>query len=198
MDIACILLASGYGRRYGGNKLLTLWEGVPLYRRAFSALPPALFSPAVVTSPYAEILAAAGQAGYLPLLNCRPWEGVAAGIRLGLRAALHSDGALFAVCDQPNLTTNSILKLTNSFLDCPTRIHALAWQGKKGNPVIFPRSLYPELLALQGDTGGSAVIRRHPELLTLTEADGAAELEDVDRPPEGGENDGRGRAQHDA
>ena len=30
MKIACILLASGFGRRYGGNKLLTLWEGMPL------------------------------------------------------------------------------------------------------------------------------------------------------------------------
>ena len=64
MNIACILLASGYGRRYGGNKLLALREGVPLYRRAFAALPPALFSPAVVTSQYGQILADAGRAGY--------------------------------------------------------------------------------------------------------------------------------------
>lgn len=185
MDIACILLASGYGRRYGGNKLLTLWEGVPLYRRAFAALPPHLFSPAVVTSQYGEILTAAGKAGYLPLLNCHPWEGVAAGIRLGLQAAWRSDGALFAVCDQPNLKTNSIINLINSFLKSPERIHALGWLGKKGNPVIFPKSLYSELMALSGDTGGSAVIRAHRELLTLTEAGDPAELIDVDRPGKG-------------
>ena len=32
MGVAAILLASGYGRRYGSNKLLDTWEGVPLYR----------------------------------------------------------------------------------------------------------------------------------------------------------------------
>ena len=39
MGVAAILLASGYGRRYGSNKLLDTWEGVPLYRRALKALP---------------------------------------------------------------------------------------------------------------------------------------------------------------
>ena len=132
MKIACILLASGFGRRYGGNKLLTLWEGVPLYRRAFAALPPALFSPAVVTSQYGQILSDAGKAGYLPIQNCHPWEGVAAGIRLGLQAAWHSDGALFAVCDQPNLTTSSIIKLLNAFEESPDHIHQLGGVGYLG------------------------------------------------------------------
>ena len=184
MKIACILLASGYGRRYGGNKLLALWEGEPLYRRAFAALPPALFSPAVVTSQYGQILSDAGRAGYLALQNCHPWEGVSAGIRLGLQAAWRSDGALFAVCDQPNLTTNSIINLLNAFRESPGRIHALSWQGRKGNPVIFPKALYPELIALTGDTGGSAVIRAHRDLLALTEAGDPAELLDVDTPRE--------------
>ena len=67
MKIACILLASGFGRRYGGNKLLALWEGVPLYRRAFAALPPSLFSPAVVTSQYGQILVDAAKAGAVGL-----------------------------------------------------------------------------------------------------------------------------------
>ena len=74
MEIGCVLLCSGYGRRFGSNKLLALLDGVPLYRRAFSALPPALFTKAVVTSQYGEILAQAGKLGYLPLLNCHPWR----------------------------------------------------------------------------------------------------------------------------
>ena len=48
--------------------------------------------------------------------------------------------------------------------------------------MVFPRALYPELLALTGDTGGSAVLRRHPERLRLVEAASPGELEDVDRP----------------
>ena len=60
MEIGCVLLCSGYGRRFGSNKLLALLDGVPLYRRAFAALPPTLFTKAVVTSQYGEILAQAG------------------------------------------------------------------------------------------------------------------------------------------
>ena len=37
MEIGCVLLCSGYGRRFGSNKLLALLDGVPLYRRAFAA-----------------------------------------------------------------------------------------------------------------------------------------------------------------
>ena len=90
------------------------------------------------------------------------------------------DGVLFAVCDQPFLTTESIKRLINSFLESPDYIHALSWQGTRGNPVIFPKPCFPALLALAGDTGGGAVIRAHPELLRLTEASSPRELRDVD------------------
>lgn len=182
--VGCVLLASGFSRRYGSNKLFSLWRGVPLYRRAFSALPPSLFHRAVVTSQYPAILEAARASGYQALANSGAEEGVAAGIRLGLSALLDLDGVLFSVCDQPELKTDSILRLIYTFQESPDAVCALAWQGRRGNPVLFPRSLFPELLALRGDTGGAAVLRRHPELLRLVEAGEACELADLDRPGE--------------
>ena len=187
MGVSAILLAAGYGRRYGSNKLLEDWEGAPLYRWALDALPLDALDRGIVVSQYGEILSEAGRRGLLPVLNCHPWEGVSASLRLGLLAAKDSAGALFAVCDQPRLRQGSLRRLLASFAAEPEGIHALAWQGRRGNPVIFPRRLYPELLALTGDQGGSAVLRRHPEDLRLVEAAGPEELEDVDRPaPEGG------------
>lgn len=182
MDIGCVLLASGYGRRFGSNKLLALRDGVPLYRRALAALPPALFSKAVVTSRYQEILVEAERLGYHCLANPHASQGISAGIRLGLAPLLHTDGVLFSVCDQPNIKTESIKRLIKSFEDSPGAIYALSWQGRRGNPVIFPRRLYPEMMALTGDTGGNAVIRRHPELLRLIQATAPEELADIDTP----------------
>ena len=115
-------MASGFGRRFGSNKLLAEVDGVPLYHRAM------------------------------------------------------------AVCDQPWLTTKSIIRLKNSFLESPDAICALSWQGRRGNPVVFPADLFGELAALTGDTGGGAVIRRHPERLRLVEAFSPNELLDVDNP----------------
>ena len=175
-------MASGFGRRFGSNKLLAEVDGVPLYHRAMAALAPAEFDRAVVCSPYPQILAAGERFGFLPLYNGGAAEGISASTRLGLARMSDLDGVLFAVCDQPWLTTKSIIRLKKSFLESPDAIYALSWQGRRGNPVVFPADLFGELAALTGDTGGGAVIRRHPERLRLVEAFSPNELLDVDNP----------------
>ena len=51
----------------------------------------------------------------------------------------------------------------------------------RGNPCLFPARFFPELMALEGDRGGSGVIRRHPEALLLLET-AERELQDIDTP----------------
>ena len=58
-------------------------------------------------------------------------------------------------------------------------IVALGHNGARGNPCLFPARFFPELLALEGDIGGSAVIRKHLDALLLFESP-EAELRDVD------------------
>ena len=173
-------MASGRGRRFGGNKLLHPVEGTPLIQRTMDALPPRHFCRAAVVSDWPEVLDLARRGGFLPVENPLADEGQAASVRLGLQALGEVDGALFAVCDQPFLKTESIIKLLDCFAETPERICALSWAGKRGNPVVFPAALFPELLALTGDVGGGAVIRAHPERLRLVEAADPAELRDVD------------------
>ena len=50
---------------------------------------------------------------------------------------------------------------------------------RRGNPVLWDRSYFPELLELTGDTGGRQVIKRYPERVRLVEC-GEKELADVD------------------
>lgn len=182
MRVGGVLLASGQGRRFGSNKLLTLVEGIPLYRRAMDTLAGAGLDRLAVCSPYEEILTAGERLGFLPLRNDHAAEGIAASVRLGLSAMDDLDGVLFSVCDQPFLTTKSIIKLLDCFSESKTAVCALSWQGRRGNPVVFPRDLFGELSALTGDVGGGAVLRRHPQRLTLVEACSPRELEDVDVP----------------
>ena len=40
-----------------------------------------------------------------------------------------------------------------------------ATKKREGNPVIFPKQLFDELMALTGDKGGKRVARQHPELV---------------------------------
>lgn len=177
-----MLLASGQGRRFGSNKLLTAVDGVALYRRAMDTLAGAGLDRLAVCSPYGEILAAGEELGFLPLRNSGAAEGISASVRLGLSAMEDLDGVLFSVSDQPYLTTDSIIRMLDVFRELETSLCALSWRGRRGNPAVFPRDLFGELAALTGDVGGGAVIRRHPERLILVEAASPRELADVDTP----------------
>ena len=61
----------------------------------------------------------------------------------------------------------------------PGCIVGAAHNGHRGNPCLFPARFFPELCALEGDRGGSSVIRRHEDALRLAEA-AEPELSDCD------------------
>ena len=123
----------------------------------------------------------AREMGFLPVENPRPDLGLSHTIALGMAHMQDMDGVMFQVSDQPLLLRDSVERLVEAFRRRPDRLAALAHDGVRGNPCLFPASLFPELTALEGDHGGSAVIRRHPDLLLLVEAP-PQELTDVDTP----------------
>lgn len=107
-------------------------------------------------------------------------------VRLGveylLEACPEMSGCMFAASDQPCLTAESITKLCTAFKHAPANIWRLSWQGTVGNPVLFPKSTFPELLNLPVGKGGGAVVKKHPELVHTVEVADPRELVDVDTP----------------
>ena len=63
----------------------------------------------------------------------------------------------------------------------PDCIISAACNGKRGNPCIFPKRFFEELMQLREDHGGNTVIKKHPESLVTVEV-AKAELTDVDTP----------------
>ena len=179
LKVGCIVMAAGNARRFGSNKLLAQTGGRPLIQRALEAVPRERLQGAVVVSQYPEILALAERFGFTAVKNTQPDLGVSWTIRLGLEALPSCDGVLFQVADQPWLRRETVAALVDFWRQRPEQIAALGHLGVRGNPCLFPARFFPELLALEGDTGGSAVIRRHPEALALLEA-AEEELQDVD------------------
>lgn len=49
-----------------------------------------------------------------------------------------------------------------------------------GNPCIFDRKYYNELLSLEGDKGGKKVIMKHLDDTQIYEIEAGRELEDID------------------
>ena len=180
MKLGAVLMAAGVGRRFGGNKLLHPVDGMPMVERAFAAAPAEFFNRACVVSCYPDILVLAGARGYLPVPNPDAAQGQSASVRLGLSRLMDLDGVMFCVCDQPWLRRDSVERLLADFATHPDCICALGWKGERGSPVVFPKELFPELLALTGDRGGGGVVQAHQNRLRLVEAAAPTELQDID------------------
>lgn len=181
LRIGCVVMAAGSASRFGANKLTRMFGGKSLMRRALEAVPAEAFAQVAVVTQYPEAAALAVEFGFLAIENPHPEWGVSHTIRLGLSAMEGCDGVLFQVADQPFLRRETVARATSLWRERPEAIVALGHRGQRGNPCLFPARFFPELMALEGDRGGSAVIRRHPEALVLVET-AAEELWDVDTP----------------
>lgn len=177
----CVVMAAGNARRFGENKLTAELRGRSLILRALEAVPSGAFGTVAVVSQYPEILELAGDFHFTPVRNEHPDWGISHTIRLGLDALGDCGGALFLVSDQPLLRRETVAELVRLWQNRPEHIAALAHNGVRGNPCLFPARFFPELRELREDHGGNTVIRRHEEDLVLLEAP-EQELTDVDTP----------------
>lgn len=181
LKVGCVVMAAGNARRFGANKLNAKLDGQPLFLHTLRAISTNQLDAVAVVTQYPEILQAAEAFHYTALRNEHPELGVSHTIALGLSALTDCNGILFQVSDQPLLRQESVAALVSLWRKHPDSIAALSHGGLRGNPCLFPARLFPELLALTGDRGGSAVIRNHPDDLLLIEVP-AEELSDVDTP----------------
>ena len=110
-------------------------------------------------------------------------EGMSSSMRAGLRALRHDvQAVLLVLADQPGLATDLLRSLVARYRATGALIVAPFYRGQRGNPVLFDRALFPELLAVQGDRGGRKLIVRYPEQVEQVEVDDPAVIADVDSP----------------
>jgi len=188
--VACVLLAAGNGVRFGGNKLLAYVNGQTMIEIAATlhgALPYAL-RVAVTRTGDTELQRRIDTDRFRIAENPAPEAGISQSVRIGLSDVLQEaevcgitlDGVLFSVSDQPQMSKQTVERMLVLFSEQPNRIVVpVTADGRRGNPVIFPAALFPELLSITGDRGGGTVIGAHPELLLPCAVD-AEELIDID------------------
>jgi molybdenum cofactor cytidylyltransferase len=89
----------------------------------------------------------------------RDWrEGIASSVRAGIKAVDdRADGALISLCDQPAITSELLSNLISICTD-EIPIAATEYNHVLGVPACYQRSMFPELLSLQGDTGAKYII----------------------------------------
>lgn len=113
----------------------------------------------------------------------KEWEvGLSTSVRIGLRALPDSvSAALFLLADQPGITAELINAVIHRYRQTLAPIVAPRHRGRRGNPVLFDRSLFGDLMELEGDQGGRALIEKRAAEVEWVET-GPEVLADVDTP----------------
>jgi molybdenum cofactor cytidylyltransferase len=82
----------------------------------------------------------------------------------------------------PGVTTEVIDRLIDAFRAAAKPVIILPTvDGKRGNPVLWSREFFPELMTVTGDSGARHILGSHEEVVTRVEV-GAAAGVDVDTP----------------
>ena len=181
IKISAVIMASGHSRRFQGNKLWVDFMGTPVVQHAMNNVNNDCFSSVSVVTRDPKICSLAETYGYKGVLNPDTTNDTAVTIRLGIRSLpKDSDGCAFFVADQPFLKQSSIRGITDLFRENSGNICMMEFDGQRGNPVIFPRKLFEELVSLQPNEQGKAVIKRHPDLVLTYRPESITELFDID------------------
>ncbi|MFB6310316.1 MAG: NTP transferase domain-containing protein [Salinirussus sp.] len=178
--VAGILLAAGESSRFAnGNKLLATLDGDPIVRRAGQALATAGVTPRfVVLGNNADGVEAALEGlGYQRISNPAYADGQATSLRAGINALDDVDAALIALGDMPMIDPRSIHALVNAYRADAGSALAAAFEGRRGNPVLFDERHFETLLSVTGDTGGRQLLL---EQGVLVETGDPGVLQDVD------------------
>ncbi|MDK9719600.1 MAG: nucleotidyltransferase family protein [Rhodospirillales bacterium] len=181
--VAGIILAAGLSRRFSGNKLRASFQGETVLCRVVTAALASNLSRVIVVLGHqaAELRAMLSGLSLDIVINERFVEGQSSSIKTGI-AALDDDckAAMFLAADQPLMTPDIINALIDGYFaeDMPI-CHPMVG-GKRRNPAIFDRSLFPDLMALAGDEGGRKVIDTHPGQAAMLEFQDFRPFADVD------------------
>ena len=178
-DIGCVIMASGLGRRFGSNKLMADFHGMPMICRILDATE-GIFAQRVVVTRSEEVAALCRERGIRTILHNLPHRSDT--VRLGLEAMSGIGCCMFATADQPLLRKETVAALALASKNSPHAIWRTGFDGIHGSPVVFPHWSFPELLDLPEGKGGSFVVKKYPEHLRTVNVRDMYELKDVDSP----------------
>jgi len=185
--IAAIVLAAGRSTRMGPlNKMLAEIGGKPLVRIAAEQALASRAKPVIVVTGHQHEQVEAALAG-LPVRfvhNPDYAEGLGTSLRTGIAAVpAEAGGAIVCLGDMPQVDSGLIDKLLAAFdPEKGALIVVPSIDGKRGNPVVWSRRFFNELMAISGDVGARHLIGQYAEVMTEVQLSGEAALTDVDTP----------------
>jgi molybdenum cofactor cytidylyltransferase len=186
-NVAALVLAAGRSSRMGGpNKLLAEIGGRPLVRIVAEQALASQARPVIVVTGHQSERVEAALAG-LPVdfvHNPRFADGLGTSLKTGVAALpAQADGVIVCLGDMPQVDSALIDRLIGALdPDKGALIVVPTIDGQRGNPVVWSRRFFSDLMAVEGDVGARYLIGRFGEAVTEEPLAGSAALTDIDTP----------------
>ena len=162
-QVSAVILAAGTSTRMGRAKQLLPLDGTTVLARTIDNVRSSgLVEIVLVLGAQAEAirrhLPKSLLEGLKVVVNQAYGQGMASSLREGLSALDPQTGAaLIILGDQPFIRPQTLHQIMAGYHRSGAQIVIPTYQGKRGNPVLLSRSVFPEVMALEGDTGCRAI-----------------------------------------
>lgn len=183
--ISAVVLAAGLSTRMGRTKLALPVDGRPILARVLEALRHSKVDEVVV------VLGADAEAikkvvsfeRERLVVNAKYADGMSSSLRLGLQNVNpRADAALIVLGDLPFLSVATVNKVLNGYLEEHAPVVVPVHEGTRGNPVLFARTAFPEVMKVMGDAGAKSVASAYGDRVLEVPIEGDEVLFDVDTP----------------
>jgi molybdenum cofactor cytidylyltransferase len=186
-QVAAVVLAAGRSTRMGAvNKMIAEIGGKPLVRIAAEQALASGASPVIVVTGHERDKVEAALKGLNVRFANNPdyAEGLGTSLRAGVAAVpAEADGAIILLGDMPQIDAKLIDKLIAAFdPEKGVLVVVPTIEGRRGNPVIWARRFFPELMAVTGDVGARHIIGNVVESVAEVAVTDPAITVDVDTP----------------
>lgn len=176
--IGLVIMASGLGKRFGGNKLLETLGDKPIIQWIIDTTD-GFFDRRIVVTRNEDIKKMCDNIGVNCIFHDFPHRNDT--IRLGLSWLMNDvDYCFFTPSDQPLISGASITKLIAECKKNNEKIIRACYKDLVGTPTGFPRKYFNELLNLPEHKGGNWIIASHSDEVYKVDVSNEYELMDID------------------
>jgi molybdenum cofactor cytidylyltransferase len=165
--ISAVVLAAGASTRMGRQKLLLPLGGEPLVRRVVKQVSDAGFDEVlvVVGNESEQVLAALAGLPLRHAVNADFATGMGSSFRTAVAHLPDSEAAMFALADQPFVTSVEYRKVLETYRQHHSPIVSSRYGEVMAPPHLFAREFFPELAVLEH--GARPVLLSHRDKTTI-------------------------------
>jgi molybdenum cofactor cytidylyltransferase len=185
--VAAVVLAGGASKRMGEtNKLLAEVNGATIVRQAVETAINSEAAEVIVVTGYEGDLVREALSGFDVRFVDNPNypEGLSTSLKAGIGAVSENhNGAVVLLGDMPmvkSATVNALIERFHSKDD--KTICRPTFDGMPGNPILWPRDFFSDILGIQGDIGAKQLIERYSEQVSTVDVNDDGIHFDIDKP----------------